>query len=417
MPDRTVHRCRAEIESVTQDFIAKRRMESGGWLQSLEREIAIQCSSHSEKGLIDVDVTEHFETPTVMYEQPVADTASLTEHYNRLALKDEIAWEVSYRLLRKLGSGGQGVVYLADRDGAFGVTFRLALKFFRPDRYQSVEDYQVDMSRLARLAMKLSRLQQDHLHDVYNVVEHQGIMIQAMEWVDGYDLRRLLTPQTLEQVRESVDSSRWDYVNDVIVTHSVDQLRLKPGVAISIIRECLAGVGALHREGLIHADLKPANLMIKRTGNCKIIDFGSAFAIDDRPPSCTWTPRYAAIEVQQGARPTPLSDLCSLGYVLFEMLSGQYPFSGVHTSEELILAKKLLPNQLPFLLPEDVSRDAMLIQFLSRMIAARPEDRFPSAEEADLSEYGAAAFERQLVKGNLSSEYENEIRLLLAELD
>ncbi len=363
------------------------------------------------------DGTELFVTPTVTYEQAYADGLAISQQYRDLIAQDQVAWDVSYRLLRKLGAGGQGVVYLADRDGAFDVTFKLALKFFRPDRYLSVRDYRLDMGRLARLAMKLSRLQQDHLHDVYNVVEAQGIMIQAMEWVDGYDLRRLLTPQTLEQVRESVDSERWDYVNDVIVTGTSEQLRLKPGIAISIVRECLTGIGALHREGLIHADLKPANIMIKRTGNCKIIDFGSAFAVDDPPMHRMWTPRYAAPEVQQGASPTPASDLASLGYTLFEMLSGQYPFSGIDSDEELVVAKKLFPNQLQFLLPKDVLRNSTLMAFLKRLVAVRPEDRFASAEDADHSEFGAAAFQRELVIGDLSSEYQNELRLWMAELE
>ncbi|RLS56219.1 MAG: serine/threonine protein kinase [Planctomycetota bacterium] len=364
-----------------------------------------------------MDATENFVTPTVTYEQAYAEGLALSQQYRELVTRDEVAWEVSYRLLRKLGSGGQGIVYLADRSGAFGVSFQLALKFFRPDRYPSVNDYRKDMGRLARLAMKMSRLQQDHLHDVYNVVEAQGIMIQAMEWVDGFDLRRLLTPQTLEQVRDSVDDDRWDYLNDVIVTRTSEQLRLKPGIAISILRECLTGIGALHREGLIHADLKPANIMVKRTGHSKIIDFGSAFAIDDPPMQRMWTPRYAAPEVQSGAIPTRESDLASLGYVLFEMLSGQYPFMGIDSDEELITAKKLLPTQLPFLLPKDVSRNATLMSLLTKLVAVRPEDRFSSAEDADLSENGAAAFEKELVIGDLSSEYQNELRLWLTELD
>jgi len=364
-----------------------------------------------------MDATEHFATPTVTYDQDYAEGLQLTQHFRDLVTRDDVAWEVSYRLLRKLGAGGQGIVFLADREGAFDVSFRLALKFFRSDRYPTIADYRKDMSRLARLAMKLSRLQQDHLHDVYNVVENKGIMIQAMEWVDGFDLRHLLTPKTLDQVRESVDDDRWDYVNDVIVTRTSEQLRLKPGIAIAILRECLTGIAALHREGLVHADLKPANIMVKRTGNCKIIDFGSSFAMDDRPPQSTWTPRYAAIEVQQGSLPTPASDLASLGYILFEMLSGLYPFSGVHSDEELIAAKKLLPKQLPFLVPEDVARNTTLMNLLSKLIATRPEDRFASAEDADLSETGASAFERELVKGNLSSEYENELRLWMAELE
>ncbi|MBL8849175.1 MAG: serine/threonine protein kinase [Planctomycetaceae bacterium] len=351
---------------------------------------------------------------------PAIDTGALASQFNDIVLRDYISWEVEYQLVKRLGSGGQGIVFLADRRGAFGVSFRLALKFFQPANYPDVDAYREEMARLARLSMKLARLQQDHLVDVYNVLEYRGIQTLVMEWVDGYDLRFLLTPGALEYVRKNSDHDTWQYVNDVIVTNSGPQLRLKPGVAIAILRDCLSAVAALHREDILHADIKPANIMVKRTGNCKIVDFGSAFVADEPPHRPTWTPRYAAVEVLEGSVPTPASDLASLGYVLMEMLSGQPCFSeftDIGDYAGLVAAKRQLPDTLYSQLPADVVRNTTLIDLLQQLIAPEPSNRFASAEAADMSEEGGAAeFQRQLVRGDLASEYENDLRLWLEEL-
>ncbi|QDU36862.1 Serine/threonine-protein kinase StkP [Maioricimonas rarisocia] len=364
-----------------------------------------------------LEPTLPYGTPTRTFADVNAETARTAERYKEIVSQSEVSWDVSYRLVKKLGSGGQGVVFLADRGGAFGVTFRLALKFFRPDGYPDIEVYREDMARLARVAMHLARIQQDHLLDVYNVVEYDGIQVLAMEWVDGFDLRCLLTPGILERVKANVDRDRWEYVNDVIVTRTPVQLRLKPGVAIAILRECLEGLGALHREGLVHGDLKPANIMVKRTGNCKIIDFGSALNLDEPPSRPTWTPRYAAVEVLEGGRQTQASDLASLGYILFEMLSGQFPFTDCEDGVEMVAAKHELPDRLEELLPPEVAANDTLINLLRGLIAPDPAERFVNAEQADLADGGATEFQRQLVKGDLAAEYANEIRHWLSELD
>ena len=75
-----------------------------------------------------------------------------------------------------------------------------------------------------------------------------------------------------------------------------------------------------------------------------------------------------------------------------------------------------LPDQLDRYLPPDILQNSILVHLLRKLIAANPEDRFQTAEEADLDDKGAANFQRQLVKGNLSSEYENEIRHWLEEI-
>jgi serine/threonine-protein kinase len=162
--------------------------------------------------------------------------------------------------------------------------------------------------------------------------------------------------------------------------------------------------------------MKPSNIMLKRTGNAKIVDIGSAFELEDPPLQRTCTPQYAAPEVLEGAESTPRSDLASLGYVLIEMLSGRPPFPGLKTYRELLEAKRFLAQRLPNILPANVVCNELLMEFCRGLIAPDPMRRFPSAEEAELRKGGAAAFHRQLVKGDLAVEYDNEIRLWLEEL-
>lgn len=341
----------------------------------------------------------------------------LLDRYQELLDGQRINWTVHHRFLRKLGSGGQGVVYLSERRGVDGFTLPVALKVFSPERYEDARGYEEAMARIASIAARVAQIQQDNLLDVHNFVDRNRIRLMEMEWVDGYDLGRLLTARMLDRTRERVSSRRWEYLNNVIVTAGPRQPRLKPGIAIAVLRECLAGLAGLHREGIVHGDLKPSNIMLKRTGNAKIIDIGSAFDLDDAPIRRTCTPTYAAPEVLEGAESTPRSDLASLGYVLIEMLSGASPFAGLSTYRDLLEAKRRLVQMLPEILPEDVVCNELLMNLCRGLIATDPMRRFPSAEAADLLQEGAASFHRQLVKGDLASEYENEIRLWLEELD
>jgi serine/threonine-protein kinase len=121
--------------------------------------------------------------------------------------------------------------------------------------------------------------------------------------------------------------------------------------------------------------------------------------------------------VLEGQDYSPRSDLASLGYVLIEMLSGEQPFAGLNTLRDLLEAKRILPHRLPQLLPQEVVCNELLMNFCRTLIAPDPMRRFPNAEAADLLKEGAAAFHRQLIKGDLASEYENEIRLWLEELE
>ena len=359
------------------------------------------------------------ERPTISASGAVGSPCpeELLARYTEILGAGRLNWTEYHTLSRRLGAGGQGIVFLTTRRGTDGFTLPVAIKIFSPERYGSEEQYVEAMGRIAKVAARVAQIQQDNLLDVQNFVEQRRIRIMEMEWIDGYDLSRLLAPELLERTRASVDEDRWRHLNNVIVTAGPQQSRLKPGVAIAIVRECLAGLAALHREGIVHGDIKTANIMVKRTGNAKIIDIGSAHAIDDLPPTRTCTPAYAAPEVLEGRDNTPRSDLASLGYVLVEMLSGQPPFAGLHSFRDLLEAKRTLAQRLPQVLPAEVTCNELLMSFCRGLVAPDPERRFPSAEDADLKKGGAASFHRQLIVGGLASEYENDIRAWLEELE
>ena len=240
----------------------------------------------------------------------------LLSRYQAVADATTLHWNARYRKLRLLGAGGQGAVYLSERQGTDRFTLPVALKIFSPEPYRDAEAYEEDMGRVAQVAARVALIQHDNLLDIHDFIAQDGIRVMEMEWLDGYDLRRLLTPEMLERTRERVSPERWEYVNNVILTAGPAQPRLKPGVAIQVLRECLAALAALHREGIVHGDLKPSNIMLKRTGNAKLIDIGSARGPEPphrpprlvaglrRPRSAGGRGKYAALRPgQPGLRP------------------------------------------------------------------------------------------------------------------
>jgi serine/threonine-protein kinase len=157
--------------------------------------------------------------------------------------------------------------------------------------------------------------------------------------------------------------------------------------------------------------------MIKRTGNAKIIDIGSAMDLNDMPQIKTCTPQYAAPEVLDREEVSPRSDLASLGYVLIELLAGRPLFAGIGEYSKLLEAKRTLPQRLHKILPAEVTHSELLMTICRRLTAPDPMLRYATAEQADTGSVGLAEFQRTLVRGDLASEYENEFRVWLEELD
>lgn len=355
-------------------------------------------------------------TQTIDGEFEVQQCTELLSSYEMIVHEKRLSWTTHLRLLKQLGEGGQGVVYLTERRGTDGFTLPVALKVFSPERYATLEDYEEDMARVGSVSAAVARIQHENLLVVENFIDRHRIRMMVMEWVEGFDLRRLLTPKMFGIVRERVSEKRWEHINRVLVTAGPEQPRFKAGVAIAIVRDCLSALAALHRKRVVHGDIKPANIMLKRSGRSKIIDIGSAFSIDSPPPKRACTPAYAAVEVLEGAESTPQSDLASLGYVTLELLAGRPIFGGVRELAQLIDAKKSLTDRLPELLPHEITCNDLLMTFLRGLVSPDPSQRFESAEIAETHQDGAAAFHRQLIIGDLASEYDNDIRIWIEEL-
>lgn len=348
---------------------------------------------------------------------PSADVEEIYRSYSDLIQRSKLGWTEHLRLKRLLGTGGQGQVYLSERRGTDGFTLPVALKFFSPERFECERDYVDSMQRMADVSCRVAKIQHDNLLDVQNFIERNRVRVLEMEWVDGYDLDILLTPTMLERARQRVSWTRWEYINNVVVTRGPVRPRLKPGIAVAIIHEVLAGLAALHREEIVHGDIKPSNIMVKRTGNPKIIDIGSAVVLSDMPPQRTCTPQYAAPEILEREDLSPRSDLASVGYVLVELLSGRPLFAGINDYTAMLEAKRSLPGRLEKIVPDEVRDSELLMNICRRMTSPDPMLRYANAEEAITCKNGLAEFERSLVRGDLASEYKNDMRVWLEELD
>jgi len=358
----------------------------------------------------------------------------LCRRYRELSQGELPEDALDFRLTGKLGEGGQGVVRLTECRGSDGFqNGHLALKIFSPKLYPSVERYEADMHRMGRVASIIAGIDQGNILNVQRFEAFDGVRLMLMKQVDGYDLRRLMDPWSVNRVHEA----RPDLLNEIcnsIVSLGPVQTRFLPGAAMAIVRSCLAALERLHSSGVVYGDVKPSNIMLTPHGVVKIVDVGSAFEVASARHPFFCTPEYAAPEVLQHGECTPRSDLASLGYVLIEMLLGRPVFSsistrrgnefsmpqeattGIATSPDprLIEEKNSLPDRLRELLP---SYSHTLLRFLGKLIAPRPTDRFQNAGEAEVDQQcGAYMYFQELVRCRLDMQYESEFRVWLQAL-
>ncbi len=260
-----------------------------------------------------------------------------------------------YRIMRKLGSGGMADVYLAE-DEELGR--RVAIKILN-DKYAPDEQF---VERFRREAKNAAGLSHPNIVSIYDRGEAEGTYYIAMEYLDGRSLKELVVARGPLPIPD----------------------------AIAATRQVLGALRFAHRKGVVHRDIKPHNVMADADGRLKVTDFGIARAGVSQMTeagSIIGTAQYLSPEQARGAPVDQRSDLYSMGVVLYEMLTGQVPFTGESPVE---IAMKHLSDtpRPPSLLRPDIPPDLDMV--VLRALAKNPEDRFQTAEEMD-AELGRVA--------------------------
>lgn len=127
----------------------------------------------------------------------------------------------------------------------------------------------------------------------------------------------------------------------------LDETSLKKGERICVLRDVVSALNFCHDAGIVHADVKPKNILMTEDGRAKLTDFGSSVLIGDLQDTtpCYGTPGYMAPEVLKGDTPTPAADMYSVGIVAWQMLSRTLPFAGLHAHTIIYLSgKEQRPN-------------------------------------------------------------------------
>jgi len=263
-----------------------------------------------------------------------------------------------YKILQKIGEGGMGVVYKAhdtklDRD--------VALKFLPLELTKDSNARE----RFIHEAKAASALSHPNVCTIHDIQEHENQMFIVMDLVDGQTLR------------------------DAVGAFHETPLQLKRAIDIGI--QVADGLAAAHEKGIVHRDIKPENIMIRKDGIAQIMDFGLAKLRGNvtrltKEGSTVGTAGYMSPEQVQGEDADHRSDIFSFGVLLYELLTGQLPFRGVH---ETALAYEIVnvdPPPMSSIKPEiDPNLDAIVLECLEK----DPRERTQSIAQValDLKRY------------------------------
>jgi beta-lactam-binding protein with PASTA domain/predicted Ser/Thr protein kinase len=253
-----------------------------------------------------------------------------------------------YRIVRKLGAGGMADVYLAE-DQELGR--QVAIKIL--NHRHAVDDSFIE--RFRREAKNAAGLSHPNIVSIYDRGEAEGTYYIAMEFLDGRSLKELIVGRGPAPIK----------------------------VAIDYARNILAALAAAHKQGIVHRDIKPHNVLIGAEGRLKVTDFGIARSGASQMTevgSIIGTAQYLSPEQARGAPVDQTSDLYSVGVVLYEMLTGQVPFTGDTPLEIAMKHLSEVPKPPSELRPE-ISHD--LDSVVLRALAKDPSERYQSAEEMD----------------------------------
>lgn len=251
-----------------------------------------------------------------------------------------------YHLISQLASGGMAVVYKGI-DQKLGRT--VAVKILRP----SLTADPVFITRFENEARSIANLSHPNIVIVHDVDSDGATNYIVMELVDGSDLKK------------------------VIRTHGALPLERVMNLSIQICK----GLGFAHRARIVHADVKPQNVLLTKNDVVKITDFGIAQALSDTQPAAraevVWgSPHYFAPEQAQGEKPTAAADVYSIGIVMFEMLTGRLPYTGA-SQQDLAMAHIQAP--IPDVREFNPNVPAELAVVIKKVMSKKPNDRYNGA--------------------------------------
>jgi serine/threonine-protein kinase len=253
-----------------------------------------------------------------------------------------------YRLVAQQGAGGMAVIYKAV-DLSLGRT--VAVKVLRP----SLTNDRAFLDRFREEARAVANLSHPNIVTVHDFGNEGQAYYIIMEFIEGQNLK------------------------EIIKTFGALPITRALNLAIQIC----AGIGFAHRAGLVHADIKPQNILVTKEDMVKITDFGIAQAFTEtqtqQKMDVVWgSPQYFAPEQARGDKPTPSADVYAIGIVLFEMLTGRLPFIGVnqqelalaHIRDRVPLANEFNPN-----VPENLAR------IVEKVMSKDPNQRYRMADQ------------------------------------
>ena len=256
-----------------------------------------------------------------------------------------------YRIKKTIGGGGMANVYLArdiilERD--------VAIKVLRLEYANDAEF----IERFDREAQAATSLSHPNIVNIYDVGEEDHILYMVMEYVDGLTLKEYIQQNSPIAVEE----------------------------ALEIMKQLTDAISHAHANGLIHRDIKPQNVLVDRYGNVKITDFGIAMALTatslTQTNSILGSVHYLSPEQARGGVATKKSDIYSLGIVLFELLTGQLPFSG---QSPVSIALKHLQNETPSVRDINEEIPQSVENIVLKATAKNPLHRYESAYEMEIA--------------------------------
>ncbi len=251
-----------------------------------------------------------------------------------------------YKILGELGRGGMGIVYKAEDTK---LTRTVALKFLPPELSRNPEARE----RFIREARAAAVLDHPHICTVYEVEEAEGITYIAMVYLEGQSL------------------------NEKIAKESCD-----PEQAAEIAIQVAEGLAEAHRRGIVHRDIKSANIMVRDDGQAKIMDFGLAKVAGEsvltREARTMGTVAYMSPEQARGEIVDARTDIWSLGVVLYRMLAGELPFRGERDTSILYSIVHEEPRALEKLKP---GIPIELTRIVGRALKKERDARYSTASE------------------------------------